>query len=846
MIAPRWRKVLRDIAGTPLRTTLAVVAMAAGAFGVTMILTSYSILKRELKTTYTDTRPASAILTLDGPVTDDVVAASRRVSGVLDAEARPVIYGRIQVGKDQWVPLTLFVVRDFHDIRLDRFKPDSGAWPPGDDEMLIERSSLSVARAGVGDRVVVRTRDHVEHKVRIAGTVHAAGLAPGWMEHSITGFVSMSFRARLLHRESFSPAAGEKVPKADEGVFAATPLTRTPLRSVSPSPRVPQGEGLSTNKSVTSPGKDIESSQLRLLVASDALNERHIRDVAKTVEASINRKVTRIDVPTPGRHPHAAQMDTFLFLLGAFGALTFALSAVLVATMIHALLAEQLRQIGVMKTVGASTTQIAALYLGQVAILAAAALAIGIPLGIAAGSAYARFAASMLNATILSGTPPLWIVAAEIGAGILIPLLVALGPIARAARISIHEAFSNDVGRHPFGTRRFDRWLATIQWLPRPLMLSLRTTFHRRGRLILTVATLAAGGAAFIAALNVSAAWNRTLDADARGRRFDIQAVFSHAVPTAEVQQALNKHPDVVHAEYWTEAGAMLGETNVSLIGPDANTKLLDLPLIAGRWLQPGDDGVAVINQAIFRSREGLSHGLRLGGNIPLRINGRIVNWRIVGIVKELAPHANVYAPRRTILAATGKSADLTRSARIVTRKRDIPGQLAASKSIEQALNNAGIDVAAIQSLNDSRKSFADHLVIIKSALIFAALLVVLVGGLGLTSTLTLNVFERTREIGILSAIGATPRIIARNVVVESLVMAALSWFVAVIAAIPITFALDAAAGQMFIRSALDFYMSPIAVIAWLLLALILAAFSSFHPARRSARLAVKEAIAYE
>src|SRR5215813_11024909 len=99
--------------------------MAAGAFGVTMILTSYSILKRELKTTYTDTRPASAILVLDTAVTDDLVASVRRVPGVLDAEARPVIYGRIQIARNHWVPLTLFVVRDFNDLRLDRFKPDS-------------------------------------------------------------------------------------------------------------------------------------------------------------------------------------------------------------------------------------------------------------------------------------------------------------------------------------------------------------------------------------------------------------------------------------------------------------------------------------------------------------------------------------------------------------------------------------------------------------------------------------------------------------------------------------------------------------------------------------------------
>jgi len=806
VIAPRWRKVFRDIGDTPLRTALAVVAMAAGAFGVTMILTSYSILKRELKTTYSDTRPASAVLVLDGEgVSDALIDSVRHMPNVRDAEARPVISGRLRVGKDQWVPLTLYVVRDFRDIRLDRFTPDAGAWPPGDGEVLIERSSLSVARAAIGDRVIVRTSDHVERPLRIAGTVHAAGLAPGWMEHAVAGFVKGNPQMTQINTD--------------------------------------KGNGVATNHLPLSASS---ANQLRLLVTGDTLDEKHIRDVANRVARSIGRNVMRIDVPTPGRHPHAAQMDTFLYLLGAFGALTFALSAVLVTTMIHALLTEQLRQVGVMKTLGASTTQIASLYLGQVAILAAAAIAIGIPLGIAAGQAYARFAASMLNATITKAMPALWIVVAEVAAGIAIPLLVALGPVTHAARISIHEAFSNDVGGTPFGTRRFDRWLARIQWLPRPLMLSLRTTFHRRGRLLLTVATLAAGGAAFIAAMNVSAAWTRTLDADGRGRRFDIQAVFSRPYPAAQVMQALASVPDVAHAECWTEAGAMLGESNVglnvSLIGPDVNSKLLALPLIAGRWLRPDDDAVAVINQSVLS----IDPTLHLGGDIPLNINAQVVRLRIVGIVKEFAPHGNVYAPPRTILRATGKPPGIARSVRIVTRQLDVAGQVAASKAIEQALESAGISVAGIQALSDSRKSFSDHLVIIKSALIFAALLVVLVGGLGLTSTLTLNVFERTREIGILSAIGATPGTIARDVVFEGMVMAALSWCAALLVSIPITFALDAATGQMFIHSALDFYMSPLAAAVWLLLVLILAALSSFYPARRSARLAVREAIAYE
>src|SRR3954451_25105453 len=187
VIAPRWRKVIRDIAGTPLRTSLAVAAMATGTFGVSMILTSYSILTREMKTTYTDTRPASAILVLDGVVTDALVDAARRVPGAAETEARTFVGGRILIGEERWMPLTLFVIRNFRDIRMDRV---TGAIPIGADEILIEQSSLGITHANIGDRVLVRTSDRAEHPLRMAGTVHAAGLAPGWMEHAATGFIS--------------------------------------------------------------------------------------------------------------------------------------------------------------------------------------------------------------------------------------------------------------------------------------------------------------------------------------------------------------------------------------------------------------------------------------------------------------------------------------------------------------------------------------------------------------------------------------------------------------------------------------------------------------------------------
>ncbi len=812
-LAPRWRKVLRDLSENPIRALLAILAMTAGCFGIGSILTSYSILHRELAKTHDATRPASAFLDVTG-LTGDAIEAVRRLPGVKDAEARPLLSGRIRVGEDEWRPLAVFVISDFHNLRLDTFESDRGAWPPGEDEMLLERSSMSVAQAVAGDLVTVRIGDGAEQSIRVGGTVHAAGLAPGWMDHHVSAFVGSQSRLRSMSQ---------------------------------------------TNAST-------ETSRLMIAVAERRLDEAHIREVAQGIRAFLTASgttVSRIEIPPPGRHPHADQMDTFLLLLGAFAMLTVALGAVLVANMIHGLLFAEVRHVGVMKTIGATTGQLVALYLGQVSVLSLISLVLGMPLGYAAGRAYADFAGeSILNATMASHAVPPSAIAAQVAIGLLLPLLVAAAPVVSASRITIREAFSGDPASRPFGSRRLDRFLVRslerVSFIERPLALSLRATFQRRGRLVLTVGTLAAGGAVFITTQNVAVAWTHAIDADAEARRYDVGARLARDYPRASLDQALQSVPDVARAEYWVEASAGLAaihrdaprpvrlshgvdDDRIRLIGPDIPSPLLALPLISGRWLTAIDRDAVVINQAVRARQPSLS----VGGRLNLRVDERDLSLAIVGIVKELAPVPIAYAPARTVLEATGRPEGFSRSIRVVTRQRDPESLARASREIERALEKAGIRVRGLQTLADSRRSFEDHLVIINTALFLAAALVVLVGALGLTSTMMLNVVERTREIGIQGSIGATPKTISRHVLFEGWLLGILSWCAATVIAIPVTWALDRAAGQMFIKSSLDFVMSFRAVGAWLVFVSVVAAVSSFYPARRAARLAIRDALVY-
>ena len=144
------QKVIRDFWQERARTVFVVLAIAIGISAFLAVLASYAILTRELDNGYLETNPASATLRTD-KLDDELVAAIAASEGVSDAEARRTLTCRIKVGPVEWRSLTLFVVKDFGNIRVSTLKPQQGAWPPAPGEILIERDAVQVARARIGD-----------------------------------------------------------------------------------------------------------------------------------------------------------------------------------------------------------------------------------------------------------------------------------------------------------------------------------------------------------------------------------------------------------------------------------------------------------------------------------------------------------------------------------------------------------------------------------------------------------------------------------------------------------------------------------------------------------------------
>lgn len=802
MFSPRWQKMWRDLWIARGRTAMMVTAIAVSIFGIGTVLSAYAILSREISRNYLGTNPASATLELD-QVDDALAKAVLRQPGITSAEARATVLARAQVGPDQWRPLILFVAKDFNALQIATFRPDGGAWPPPPGTMLIERKALPMLNAQLGDELVVKTPNGPQRVVPIAGLAHDPGLAPAWQERMGYGYI--------------------------------TPATLAWL------------------------GENGALDELKIVVSEQPLDaaaiERTSRDISAWLQQQ-GRVVKNIQIPPPGKHPHQSQMTTLLVLLIIFSLMALMLSAILSATMISGLLARQIRQIGVMKAVGARTRQIAGLYVVLILLISAAAVALGLPPSITAGRAFAAAVADLLNFTLGSQAIPWWVFLVQIMAGLLVPLLVSIGPIARGSRITVREAISDfGVSQEALGGRGLDAVLEALRGLDRTLLLALRNTFRRCGRLLLTLGLLAAGGGMFMTGLNVKAAWENNLNDAFMTRRYDIEIRLNHLEPVDTLTARIGSIPGVQSVESWGYAPTSLaqpgvidvvrtypdgGHGNFTLRGAPAATKLVRFPVLEGRWLQPGDTDAVVLNQMV---RAQLPDAV-VGDTITLSTDGRPATWRVVGMVQEIGSPAAAYVTDQAFGRAIGQPG-YTCALRIVTDAHDPAARGEVIRAIERSLAEANTSVALVVPVSELRTAIGDHIFILIGSLIFMAVLMAIVGVLGLTSTMSTNVVERTREFGVMQAIGGTPGTVLRIVVIEGVFIGVLSWIFAIALALPLSALVGTVLGNLAFRAPLPLVISPLAVLIWLAIIIVGSSAASAYPAWRASRLTIRETLAY-
>jgi putative ABC transport system permease protein len=791
-----WRKVITDIWANKTRTFLMILTITLGVFSVGFVGNIGSMMNRDMAADYASANPYDAVI-YAGPFDEDWVKALRKVSGVSDVEGRTQVTAQLVQGSGSKISIFFDVVKPYRSIRMDLLKPAdavSGTLPVlARRDVVLDRSASSFGFQP-GDLLTIELPDGQSRQLYFRGYVHDVTAIPYSMQGAISAYVG-----------------------SDTGEYL---------------------------------GAQADYNKLLVSVAEDKTNFKHVTAVAQSITDRFKKNdvtVNATSIYNPGHHFAWQITQGVIFILFALGWMTVLLSAFLIVNTIVALMSQHIRQIGIMKAIGGGTFQIFSMYLALILAFGGMALLISIPLAGWLAHLVGLFLANYLNYNPGKSMLDPQTVLTQIGLAFAVPLVAAMVPMITTLRLPVREALNN-YGIGNVSGKKTALTESPLAFLSRPVLVSLRNAIRRKARLSLTLLALVLGGAIFIAVFNIWLSFDRTMESVQGYFLADINLSFTKSYHFQDVKSIAMRVPGVADVEGWlTSNGQVLspggGADEVAIIAPPSNSALIRPIITQGRWLNSLDTNAIVIGNHLQKIRP----DLKVGDWITIKIGTRKTEWQIVGFYQITG---NVNPPllytNYEILSRVLSLPNRVYELRVITYDHDAQSQIAISRALQEAYKSRNIPIAYVQQgavWMQQQKSQTDLLVYFMMGM---AVLIALVGGLGLMGMMSINVMERTREIGVMRAIGASNGSIQGIVILEGLAVGMVSWIVAVVLSVPITYVLDNGVGVSILQSPLPAVFNWTGSFVWLIGILMVAFLASVIPAGRAARLTVRDTLVYE
>ncbi|MFN2225109.1 MAG: FtsX-like permease family protein, partial [Anaerolineae bacterium] len=504
-------------------------------------------------------------------------------------------------------------------------------------------------------------------------------------------------------------------------------------------------------------------------------------------------------------------------------------SGFLIFNTVSAILARQIGQVGIMKAVGAPQRDILAMYLAMVLAFSLAALAIALPAGMLGARWLTLQLAHLLNIDVQGFHVPLYVIAAEVLTALIAPLVATLLPILRGTRVTVRQAISTEGGGGgQFGEGRVEAWLGRLHGLPPSLLYAFRNIFRRKTRLLLTLLTLSMAGSVFITVLSVRASLFLTIESIADYWQQDLTVDLQRPTPRERIAEPLAAVPDVAHWEGWSVVSAFRRRPDgsasyepITLFALPPDSRFVRPTLIEGRWLGADDPEGVVINIDLALKED----DLHVDDPLTLTIEGQETTWHVVGICTtqmvgagESAPEQPMaYVSHARLANALGAPGRVNRVA-VALQEHDADHQNEMKRVVEDDLTAAGLPLRHVETKAKIRAQVENLTRPLLLMLVAMAVLFAVVGGLSLSGAMSLNVLERTQEIGVLRAVGASDRVVMQTIIVEGVFVGLVSWLLAALLALPGSKLMSVVVGINFIKVPLDFAFAPAGVGLWLIL----------------------------
>lgn len=798
-----WVKVWHDLWHNKVRTLLAVLSIAVGVFAIGAIFGMVDQLLSGMDAAHRAVSPSHINIILRNYVDEDTALSVADVPGVVDVDPVNQISVRYKLDSEaEWELGTLVMRADYTDQTYDVLVLKDGNWPQ-DDKIAAERLTAQFYDVGIGSEVIF-DQDGSERAYEIDGLIRHPFVPPplfGGQAHFFTDAEGL----------------------ADFGV---------------PEGRFGQ-----------------------LLVQVEPYSREFAQEVAGEIRAELADQGVGVVVTLyqdPDLHWGRMFVEGVTLVLQGMAIVSLLLSVILVINTLTAVITQQTDQIGVIKAIGGVSGTIVKVYLSGVLVYGLLALLIALPLGAMTAFGATQWFLNIFNIDYETFQFSTRAIVLQVLAALAAPLLAALWPVLRGAAISVREAIATYGLGGDFGSNGLDRAIDRVgeRFLPAAYAAALGNMFRRKGRLLLTLAVLVIAAVTYLVVMSLVSSTTLTLDNDMARRGYDLRIGFTQNQRSERVLDLAADVPGVESAEMWYSRNATIlreGERledsaglGAQLLGIPADTVMRAPLIVDGRWLEPGDERVVVINQDTA-----VDNNIAVGDSITLDL-GELGDgeWQVVGIYKEVYDIGFVV---EAIYAPIGAVADVTNQVNegtqiyVQTADKSLTGVTAVSDELKSVFEDAQMDVdlyttsIKLEERQDVDNQFAS----VVQMLTGLSMLMASVGGIGLMGALGISVVERTREIGVMRAIGASSRTILGVFIMEGLLHGLLSWLVAIPLAYVLAGPMARLLGQTMIEVDLDYAFNGTAVVAWLVIIVVISVLASLLPARRATRISVRESLAY-
>ncbi len=292
-------------------------------------------------------------------------------------------------------------------------------------------------------------------------------------------------------------------------------------------------------------------------------------------------------------------------------------------------------------------------------------------------------------------------------------------------------------------------------------------------------------------------------------------------------------------------------ESSISIRGVDpAVWKFMTtVELESGRFLDQGDSNVAVLGYRV--AHQVFKQNLTV--NRPITIAGQ--SFRVVGILKESGGFGGddsaIFIPvsnARTVIEDIGSDQVTSISVKVANADEvdsivsAIEEKLMLSRHVSERTKD--FTITSSKQMAEQIASVTESMTLFLGGIAAVSLIV---GAVGIANTMFMSVLERTRQIGILKAMGATNGEVLRIFLIESALFGIVGGIIGVIIGTIISAAMSGIAFSMMgPRGGSTTLVTPGLVAFAIGFSIFLGAISGIIPARQAARLKPVDALRYE